>query len=220
MSIAGRIRTVVRKVHSEADRQKVLAVLAATYQAEKDWIDDPETQFPPEHLGRDNLSWFLVKHRGEPVGVLRVLYDPPLAQYLKYGLEPIDPSFRVETLIAGQRIAEVGRFAVVPEGRRRIEFASGLIRAATREVVAKGYTQLVTDVFEHDQHSPYGFHTRVLGFQPVATHQIGELRSRSRRITLVLDIKAAYNRLKARRDRFFRHLTRGWTLAMHRRLAV
>jgi hypothetical protein len=39
---------------------------------------------------------------------------------------------------------------------------------------------------------------QVIGFHPVATHDVGELQSRSRRITLVLDLSAAYKRLKAR----------------------
>ena len=41
-----------------------------------------------------------------------------------------------------------------------------------------------------------------------------------RRITLVLDIKAAYQRLKAKGNWFFRSLTRGWPTTVHRRLAA
>ena len=67
--------------------------------------------------------------------------------------------------------------------------AAALMRAATDAVLARGYTHLVTDVFEDDRHTPFGFHTRVIGFCPVATPDAGGLHCRSRQITLVLDIE-------------------------------
>jgi hypothetical protein len=94
------------------------------------------------------------------------------------------------------------------------------VPASCRADVANGERTRVTDVFEDDPHSPYGFHTRVIGFHPVATHDMGELQSRSRRITLVLDLRAAYKRLKASGNWVFRYLTGGWPDALHRRLAV
>jgi hypothetical protein len=117
------------------------------------------------------------------------------------------------------RIAEVGRFAVVAEERGNLLLAAALMRAATEEMVARSYTHLITDVFEDDPHSPFGFHTRVMGFQPVATHERGELNCDSRRITLVLDLKSSYKRLKARGNWVFRYLTAGWPDAVHRRFA-
>jgi hypothetical protein len=94
------------------------------------------------------------------------------------------------------------------------------MRAATAETVSRSFTHFVTDVFEDDPHSPYGFHTRVIGFHPVATHDVGELQSCSRRITLVLDLSAAYKRLKASGNWVFRYLTGDWPDTLHRRLAV
>jgi hypothetical protein len=94
-----------------------------------------------------------------------------------------------------------------------------LMFTATREIVMRGCTQLVTDVFESDPHSPLGFHTRIAGFKPVATHEIGELRHMGRRITLLLNLKLAYRSLRIKGNRFFRLMTRGWTPAMHDRLA-
>ena len=117
------------------------------------------------------------------------------------------------------RIAEVGRFAVVAEERGNLLLAAALMRAATEEMVARGYTHLITDVFEDDPHSPLGFHTRVMGFEPVATHECGELNCDSRRITLVLDLKSSYKRLKARGNWVFRHLTADWPDARHRQFA-
>lgn len=212
-------RTSTRRVTTEEDRQRVLVVLRATYQEEKGWLLDVEQQFPASDLARSDVSWFLSTRRSEPVGVLRVLYDPPVRQYLDYGLKPIDQSLDIAGFIARERLAEVGRFAVMPERRRGIVAVLGLIRAATREIVARGCTQVITDVFENDPHSPLKFHTRIIGFRPVATHEIGELRHKGRRITLLLDLKVGYQRLKLSSARFFKSLTRGWSEATHQRLA-
>ncbi len=94
------------------------------------------------------------------------------------------------------------------------------MRSATAETVARGYTHFVTDVFENDPHSPFGFHTRVMGFLPVATHDFGELRCDSRRITLVLDLRAAYKRLKTRGNWLYRYVTAPWNEAQHRAMAA
>lgn len=214
------LRIKARRVETEADRLRALEVLRITYQEEKAWVADAQSQFPHSDLGRSDVSWFIATNRDEPLGVLRVLYDPPVAQYLKYGLRPIDLGLKIEEMIANERIAEIGRFAVRPNLRSHLLVASRLMGAATREVVQHQYTQLITDVFEADRHSPFGFHTRVIGFKPIATHEIGELLYKGRRITLVLDIKAAYQRLKARGNWFFRTLTHGWTETMHRQLTA
>ncbi len=152
--------------------------------------------------------------------MLRVLYDPPVAEYAAYAPKAIDPSVDVAALIAESRIAEIGRFAVLPRFRNAVMVAAALMRASTNEAVERGYTHFITDVFEDDPHSPYGFHTRVIGFHPVATHDFGELNSTSRRITLVLDLKAAYARLRRSGNWIYRYLTGGWDAARHRRLAA
>jgi hypothetical protein len=156
---------------------------------------------------------------GRAAGALRVLYDPPYAQYLGYGLKMLDPTLREEEFIRSNRIAEVGRFAVKPEFRGRFMVAAALMRAAADAVVGRKYTYLVTDVFEDDPHTPYRFHTRVISFYPVATHEVGELYCRSRRITLVLDIGNAYERLKTRGHWLYRYLTSQWDEPEHQRLA-
>jgi len=58
----------------------------------------------------------------------------------------------------------------------------------------------------------------VMGFVPVATHEVGELNCRSRRITLILDLREAYRRLRAKGSWLFRFLTGDWPEALHRRL--
>jgi hypothetical protein len=157
--------------------------------------------------------------RDEPVGVLRVRYDLPIEQYRGYGLDPIETNLSIEDVIASQRIAEVRRFAVIPQRRNGVAVVLSLMRMATREIVARGYTQLVTDVFENEPHSPLRFHTRIVGFRPVVTHEFGEFSFQGRRITLLLDIKIAYQTLKSRGTWFFRAMTKGWTEVMHQRLA-
>ena len=83
------------------------------------------------------------------------------------------------------------------------------MRAAISEVVRRGYTHLLTVVFEDDPHSPYGFHTRILGFERVGTHRYGELACASRRIILTPDIARAFERLKGPRAKLFQALAGG-----------
>jgi len=208
---------ITRRVSSDAERDQVIEVLRQTYAREKGWIAEPESQIPVSDLTNESIAWFVTTMGGEPVGVLRVVFDPPIEQYAKYSLKLIDPNFKVDELLAGSRIAEVGRFAVVAKRRGRFTVATSLMRAAFSELMARGYTHLVTDVFEDDPHSPYGFHTRVIGFTPIATHEVGELKSRSRRITLVLDMRAGYRRLKEKSRWLFQTLTMDWSERMHRK---
>jgi len=208
------------RVADEAGREGAIGVLGETYHREKRWVTDASGQFAPGDLAREDISWFVAKVDGEPAGVLRVLYDPPLAEYAKYGFKLIDAAVSVEDFVRTNRVAEIGRFAVLPKYRGKFVVAAALMRAATEETVARGFTHFVTDVFEDDPHSPFGFHTRVMGFHAVATHEVGELHSRSRRITLVLDLKACYQRLKARRNWIFRYLTGEWAEALHQRLVA
>jgi ribosomal protein S18 acetylase RimI-like enzyme len=208
------------RVSDEQTRRAVVRVLRATYLYEKRWVKSPGAQIPRSDLSRPDISWFLATVRGRPAGVLRVLYDPPLAEYAKYGFKLLDSAPQIDDFVKKNRVAEIGRFAVMPRYRGRFIIAAELMRAATEETVALGFTHFVTDVFEDDPHSPLGFHTRVMGFYPVATHDIGELQSQSRRITLVLDLKACYRRLSVRRSWFFRYMTGHWTDTLHQRLAV
>lgn len=212
--------TNAKRIETMAERAMALQVLGQTYLEEKGWIADVEPMFPESDLSRNDVSWFLATQRGRAVGVMRVLYDPPLQEYLKFNLQFLDDGMGLDQLLGSPDVAEVGRFAVVPDCRKGISVAMSLMRVATQEIVLRGKSQLVTDVFENEQHSPYGFHTRVIGFRPVATHEIGELRFKGRRITLLLDLKTAYRKLKRSGNMMFRLLTRGWTDAMHARLTA
>jgi hypothetical protein len=211
---------VAQRVSDERGRAQVIAILGETYQREKHWISEAGSQFPPDDVGRGDTTWFVAEAGGCPAGVVRVLYDPPLAIYASYGFQRIDPAIRVEDFIGLKGLAEVGRFAVLPDRRRQIMVAATLMRAVTVDSIERGITHLITDVFEDDAHSPYGFHTRVLGFHPVATHDVGELNSRSRRITLLLDIPAAYKRLQRRNHWFYRYLASVLPDSLQQRLAA
>jgi hypothetical protein len=210
----------VERIRTPEDRQAALKVLKATYQDEKRWVDRADSQIPDSDLTNERLSWFLARRGGEPSGVLRVHYEPPVDQYRAYDIRVLRPGLDVDAFLRSNRLAEIGRFAIVPEHRRNLLIAMALMRAATRETVERGFTHYITDVFESDRHSPYGFHTRVMGFDPVATHDHGELACASRRITLVLDLKAAYQRLRQRKAWIFRALTADWDEALHRRFGV
>ncbi|MEJ0013392.1 MAG: GNAT family N-acetyltransferase [Bauldia sp.] len=218
--MADRSDITVRRVVDEAGRADVLGILKATYLAEKRWISNPEGQFPSSDLERDDIVWFVAEAGGVPAGVVRILNDPPIAAYAKYQLTALDPAIRVEDFIGQPGIAEVGRFAVLPDSRKRLMVAATLMRAVTIDCLQRGVTHLITDVFEDDPHSPFGFHTRVLGFRPVATHDVGELASTSRRITLLLDIIGAHRRLRGLNHWFYRYLKDAMPAALHGRLAA
>ena len=213
-------KSKVVRVADAQSRAHALDVLRSTYQDEKRWVEQAESQLPESDLASPQVSWFVAYRGAVPAGVLRVYYEPPLAQYRAYDVKLLDQGIDVDRFLATNRIAEIGRFAIVPRYRRNLLIAVALMRAATRETVERGFTHYITDVFENDPHSPYGFHTRVMGFAPVATHEHGELDCRSRRITLILDLKAAYRQLKARQNWIFRSLTADWDEGLHRRLAV
>jgi len=208
------------RIADETGRAATLLLLSAIYEKEKGWITEPASQFPASHLERSDISWYTVALDGEPVGVLRTFYDPPLLQYAKYDLNLLDARIDIESFLQQNRIAEVGRFAVLAPHRGNLLLAVALMRAAMQEILSRGYTHIITDVFEDDAHSPLGFHTRVIGFVPVATHKHGELNCKSRRITLVLDLKSSYRRLKARGNWVYRYLTANWPPTLHRCLAA
>ncbi len=216
MSLAKQIQVI--RAASAGDRRLAIQVLLSTYVNEKHWIQDEEEFFPVSDLEARDISWFVASAGGQPIGVLRVMYNPPLELYREYGLQTLDSGLDVEAFVKNNRIAEIGRFAVVPGYRKYILVAAALMREASRETVANDYTHYVTDIFEGEVHSPYDFHTRVMGFQPVATHEVGELNCPNRRITMVLDLKSAYQRIQAKQKWIYRYLTRDWDESLHDKL--
>jgi hypothetical protein len=196
-------------VEDESGRSLALEVMRATYRDEKGWLAVDDKLVPPDEMGRDDISWHVVRLGLKPIGVVRVLYEPPLDLYREYGFKLVG-EFDLDTFISENRIAEIGRFAVLPGYRKNVRVAATLMRAACKETVEREYTHYITDVFEGETHSPYEFHTRIMGFQVVATHDVGELNCPNRRITLILDLRAGYRRLASSRSWLFRYLTEGW----------
>jgi hypothetical protein len=198
----------VSKVVSPLDRSLALRVVDEVYRQEKQWVAQAAPEIPLDVAGRDDQSWFLVAVEGEPAGVIRLLYDPPLEIPAELGVT-LEPGVDLERLRRQGRFAEIGRFMILPEHRKSIRVVLSLMRGAIREVVERRYTHFLTDVFESDPHSPLGFHTRVLGFERIATHRYGDLSCDSLRIVLVLDIVRSLRRLEARQDRIWRELGQG-----------
>ena len=107
---------------------------------------------------------------------------------------------------------------MVPLQRHNPGIAVALMKAACTETVRRGFTHYITDVFEGEAHSPYRFHTRVMGFKTVATHDVGELNCPNRRLTMILDLREAYNRLGTKSARLLRYLTQDWSADMLARM--
>jgi hypothetical protein len=91
------------------------------------------------------------------------------------------------------------------------------MRAAIREVVEREYTHFITDVFEGEANSPFGFHTRLLGFEVIGRHLRGDLHCSCTRIILTLDILKAYRNLKRKRSRIVGTLTEGIAEVLEKR---
>ena len=124
-------------VISECERQEALQVLRATYEREKRWVADGNQVFSPDDLDRFDVAWFLARRNREPVGVLRVLFNPPLEVYARYGFQPVPgTNFDVTEFVKRSRVAEIGRFAVLPERRKNHFIAASLMRAAARILLA------------------------------------------------------------------------------------
>jgi len=200
----------VSRLEDEADRQRALAVMRATYRDEKRWLNQDDKLVDPAELGVPEVSWFLATRDEQPVGVLRILYAPPLDLYAEYGFQLVAKNLDLDAFIRSNRIAEIGRFAVVPEQRGHLLVSAALMRAALGETVDRGFTHYITDVFEGETHSPQEFHTRVLGFEVVATHDVGELNCPNRRITLLLDIRRNLRRIRDSGNWLYRYLTEDW----------
>ncbi|MEM6455479.1 MAG: GNAT family N-acetyltransferase [Acidobacteriota bacterium] len=205
-----RARHHAQPVLTPDDREQVLSVLRAVYDAEKGWTAEPESQFPAEDLDDSDIAWFMASYDGETVGVMRVLYRLPFELYGKYGFQLVDPSIDVEAFLREHDIAEIGRFAVVTKHRGNVRIATALMSLAVADTIDRGFTHYLTDAFEEDPNSPLGFHRRVLGFEVVATHDVGELNAQGRRITMLLDLRAAFMRMRKEQPWIYRQVTRGW----------
>jgi ribosomal protein S18 acetylase RimI-like enzyme len=216
MSLKSKIR--VRRIEEESALRDALLVMQATYRDEKNWVSVDENLVSKDDLHSDIISWFVADVEGSPVGVLRVLYELPVELYKEYGFKMKRPGVDVDAFLRENKVAEIGRFAVLPDFRGNMFVVAALMKAATFDTVKRGFTHYITDVFEGERHSPYDFHTRVMGFQVVATHDTGELNCPNRRLTMLLDLSEGYHKLKNQSRWVFRHITGEWTPEMHQHM--
>ena len=70
--MADRPDVAVRRVVDERGRSDVVAILGATYLAEKHWVSDPEAQFPRGDIFSDGVAWFVASGSHGPAGVVRI----------------------------------------------------------------------------------------------------------------------------------------------------
>ncbi len=217
-NMSGSSKISALKITNEAQRQLALQVLRVIYCQEKNWVGDVDKVFEVSDMTHPSVSWFLALSDEEPVGVLRVLYEPPLDLYKEYGFKKLDCPVDVEACVKDLKIAEIGRFAVLPQHRRNVSIVAALMKLAVMDTLERGFTHYITDIFEGEVHSPYQFHTRVMGFIPVATHDVGELNCPNRRITMVLDLADCYHRTKKNGGWIFRALTSDWGEELHKKM--
>lgn len=199
----------IEKIDSRESHGQALEIFQQVYEQEKGWVGDRMQLFPVEDLNQERVDWLGVRAGDRLVGVVRVLYEIPFELYDTYGFKLTASGLDVARFVRNNRIAEVGRFAVLPSHRREIMAVAMLMREAGRTAIARGFTHFITDVFEDDPNTPHGFHRRVLGFEEVATHDHGELKCSSRRITMLLDLKAAMTRIEGRKGWLFRFFKAG-----------
>jgi len=205
------------KVNTPATRAMALQVIETVYLKEKNWIKLPENEIPSDFESTDRYSWFLAMVNQKPAGVIRLVYDPSLSFPPELEVT-IDPQVDLEK-IAQYKMVDIGRFMIAPEFRKNIRVVLKLMRAAIGEVVERGYTHFLTDVFETDPNSPLQFQSKIFGFERIGSHLHGELNCSSTRIILTLDILKAYQRLKERKDKIYHEVTEGIRELLDEKLA-
>jgi hypothetical protein len=193
-------------------REDALKVIHEIYIKEKNWVQSVDEVFPEEDLTNSDLAWFVVYSEDKPAGILRIMYNLPVHLYKQYDFKLTVKGFDVETFLQHNKIAEIGRFAIIRRYQRRISVLSALMNAAAEHTLNRGYNHYVTDVFEGEINSPLNFHIRVLGFKPVATHDTGEINCANRRVTLILNIKDALERHERKNSRLWRDIGRRLSL--------
>jgi len=197
---SGRIEVVV--VRSEEERRAALAVVDEVFREEKGWIAASERELPSDPAGSAKVCWLLARAPGEsgaePVGVLRLVFDPSFELPESLGVK-LESGVDLQALARSGRHAEVGRMMVRRLWRTRPRVVIELMRAALGVALDRGASHLLTAVFEGERHSPLDFHVRQLGFERIGSHERGELLCPNRRILLRLDLHRAFERLGRRR---------------------
>jgi hypothetical protein len=196
------------KVQDAKTREQAIQVITTVYLREKNWIRLPEDEISAEINSSAQFSWFLATVNDDPAGVIRLSYDPSLEFPPELGVT-INQGIDLNQMARDCKMVDIGRFMIVPQYRKNIRVALRLMRASIKEVVERGYTHFITDVFESDPHSPLHFHTKILGFERIGSHLHGELNCSSTRIILTLDILKSYQKLKIGKNKIYQEVTEG-----------
>jgi N-acyl-L-homoserine lactone synthetase len=198
----GTARIEVVVVQNAEERRDALAVIDEVFREEKGWIAASERELPADPAGAETTCWLLARAPGEsgaePVGVLRLVFDPSFELPESLGLR-LESGVDLQALARSGRHAEVGRMMVRRAWRARPRVVIELMRAALAVALERGASHLLTAVFEGETHSPLDFHVRQLGFERIGSHERGELNCANRRILLRLDLRRAFERLGRRR---------------------
>ncbi len=213
----GKIQT--SKVLDGLARSQALRVIEDVYRREKNWIQATDSEIPVHIDPEGPYSWFLATVNGQPAGVLRLFYDPPLELPAEFQVS-LHQDVDLKKMAQQGRFVEIGRFMIRPEYRKNMLVAIRLMGIAVQEVVGRNYTHFITDVFQGEPHSPLQFHTRILGFEIIGSHLHGELNCSLTRIILTLDILKAYQRLREKKNRLYWTLTEGIRGALDQKLAA
>lgn len=207
------------KIADDVTRTQALQVIEQVYRQEKNWIKSVEAEIPLQIDPEGRYSWFLATVNGQPAGVLRLYYDPPLELPAEFKVS-LRQDIDLKQMAQEGRFVEIGRFMILPEYRKKMLVAIRLMGVAVKDVVERNYTHFITDVFQGEPHSPLRFHTRILGFEIIGTHLHGELNCSLTRIILTLDILKAYQRLREKKNRVYRSLTEGIRGRLDQKLAA
>jgi hypothetical protein len=198
----------VVKILEKSEIQEAKKVIQEVYVKEKNWVISTQGQITEELDNNEKESWFLARYDGEPAGLLRLVYDPPLEMPSDFEVtlnKDIDLNKMGETC----RFVDIGRFMILPKYRGKILIALRLMRTAVAEVLERDYTHFITDVFQGEPNSPLHFHQKILGFEVIGQHLHGELNCKCMRIILTLDILKAYQRIRNQKNKLYRSLVDG-----------
>ncbi len=210
-------KVTTRKVIDAETREKALSVIKEVYLKEKKWINNSETEISEDIASSQKVSWYLAEVDGDPAGVIRLVYDPNLNFPPDFEVS-LNEDIDFEYIKKNFKIVDIGRFMILPKYRKKIMVALRLMKAAITEVVKRDYTHFITDVFEGEVNSPLHFHTNILGFEIIGKHVHGELNCSCTRIILALDILKTYKRIKEKRGKVYKFLTKGLGDLLEKRL--
>lgn len=182
--------------------KKAFEVIKEVYIQEKKWMNSTEDVISMNNFENPEISWFLAFVHDEPAGVLRLKYDISLDFPEYYDLTVVK-GINLKKMAKKGKYVDIGRFMIRSGYRKNINVSLSLMKAAFEEVVTRGYTHFITDVFEGEINSSLEFHKRNLGFEVIGTHLNGELNSNLKKVILVMDIYKSYKTLKEKNNRIY-----------------